>query len=160
MNTAGLTLLIPEKGDIEREAVARAFEGGGGTVLRLGRFWEPPPLDAFRVRVYGPEAFCLVLQQKLGLTLCSPADDLLLSVPIEFLGRNVSRQNLSEADTLKFPLFIKPLVPKQFRAAVFESPEMLRSECRGLDERTELVVSDLVGFVGEVRTFVLDKKVS
>jgi len=76
--TAGLNLLISDKADVERDAVAGAFESCGGTVHRIGRFWEPPTFEVSTVRVYGAVVFCLVLQQKLGLTLCSPPDELLL----------------------------------------------------------------------------------
>ena len=77
MKTSGLNLLIPDKPDVERDAVAKSFERGGGVVHRIGRFWDPPAFEPSTVRVYGADAFCLVLQQKLGLSLCSPADDLL-----------------------------------------------------------------------------------
>jgi hypothetical protein len=78
--TTGLNLLISDKPDVERDALADAFARGGGEVHRLGRFWDPPVFDPATVRVYGADSFCLVLQQKLGFDLCSPADDLLLRV--------------------------------------------------------------------------------
>lgn len=56
------SLLIPEKADPERDAVASAWEEAGGVALRFGRFWDPPPLDKERVRVYGNDTFCLVLE--------------------------------------------------------------------------------------------------
>ena len=64
--TKGLTLVIPDKPDVERDAVAASWHAQGGTVLRLGRFWEPPALDVATIRVYGNETFALVLAQKLG----------------------------------------------------------------------------------------------
>jgi hypothetical protein len=69
----GLTLLIPEKADVERDAVAAAWTAGGGRVQRLGRFWDPPPLEPESVRVYGNDSFCLVLAQKLGLDFFTAA---------------------------------------------------------------------------------------
>jgi hypothetical protein len=36
--TVGLNLLISDKPDSERDALADAFERGGGAVHRLGRF--------------------------------------------------------------------------------------------------------------------------
>lgn len=72
LRTKGLNLLIPDKKDAEREAVAAAFAQHGGTVHRLGRFWDPPEFDAPTVRVYGPDSFCLVLQQKIHFPLYSP----------------------------------------------------------------------------------------
>ena len=70
---AGLLLVVPEKADIEREAVLRAWRSGGGKVSRLGRFWEPPSYKAEAVRLYGNSTFCEILAQKLALRLISPA---------------------------------------------------------------------------------------
>lgn len=159
MNTTGLVLVIPEKGDLERDAVAKAWESAGGTVLRLGRFWDPPELDPQQVRVYGNDTFCLVLQQKLGLDLCSPDDDLLARVPGAFLRRKVELRHLREIDTLVFPKFVKTIVPKQVRSRVYASAAELRDEATGLDPDTLVLVSDPVHFVAELRLFVLDGQV-
>jgi len=59
--TACLNLLISDKNDIERDALAAAFASRGGAVHRLGRFWDPPLFDPATVRVYGADSFCLVL---------------------------------------------------------------------------------------------------
>jgi hypothetical protein len=151
----GLTLVVPDKPDIERDAVADAWERGGGTTLRLGRFWDPPPLDATRVRVYGNDTFCLVLQQKLGLDLLSPADDLVLQAPAEALRRIVATTALSGTAALRYPLFAKSVIPKQIRSAVYASPDELAAACSGLEPATELLVSDVVRFEAEARCFVL-----
>jgi hypothetical protein len=155
MDTTDLTLIIPEKPDVERDAVARAWERHGGRVLRLGRFWDPPALDPTAVRVYGSDAFCLVLQQKLGLELLSPADDLILAAPAQALRRGVRRVGLSEAKGSTYPLFVKSMVPKQIRSRVYVSPDELVAECVGLDEGAEFLVSDVVHFESEIRCFVL-----
>jgi hypothetical protein len=153
MKTTGLNLLIPDKPDVERDALAKSFERCGGVVHRIGRFWDPPAFEPSTVRVYGADAFCLVLQQKLGLTLCSPSDDLLLQVPASFLNRQVTRQTLGEMLSGALPSFIKPITPKQFRGAVYESKAV---ECRGLPPDTPVFVSEPVSFTAEARTFVLD----
>jgi hypothetical protein len=70
-----LLLLIPEKLDTERNAVAEVWQAQGGEVLRLGRFWDPPEINRSRVRLYGNDTFCLILAQKLQLELLSPSDD-------------------------------------------------------------------------------------
>jgi len=158
MKTSGLNLL-PDKPDVERDAVAKSFERGGGVVHRIGRFWDPPAFEPSTVRVYGADAFCLVLQQKFGLSLCSPADDLLLAVPSRFLNRHISRRTLGEIQSSDLPAFIKPVTPKQFRGAVYESGEAVAEECRGLLPGTAVFVSEPVTFRTEVRTFVLDKVV-
>src|SRR5215208_4241116 len=108
MNAAGLTLLLPDKPDPERDALADVWEGVGGNVQRLARFWDPPALDPRRVRVYGSDSFCLVLQQKLGLELCSPPDELIFAVPPRHLRRAVWRRTLGDAAALPYPAFCKP----------------------------------------------------
>ena len=157
--TTGLNLLIPDKPDVERDAVARAFESCGSTVHCIARFWDPPTFEASTVRVYGADTFCLVLQQKLGFTLCSPRDELLMEVPSQFLNRRITRQTLREVSSAHFPAFIKPVTPKQFRGAIYESSEAVVAECRGLPLETAVLMSQPVTFSAEVRTFVLDGRV-
>lgn len=151
-----LTLLIPDKPDVERDAVADAWVMAGGVVNRLGRFWDPPPYIPSTVRLYGNDAFCLVLAQKLGVTMISPADELLLQIPQHFLKRALGLQTLAEAENLPFPYFVKPLVPKQFRAAVYLSHNELIAECRGLGLGTPIQVAQPVNFLAEARGFILD----
>ncbi len=156
MNTEDLILLIPQKADVERDAVAAAWERGGGTVVRLDRFWEPPVIAADKVRVYGNDAFCLVVQQKFDLTLIAPPNDLILAVTGAGTRRSLARQTIGAASQLTYPLFAKPLTPKQFRARVYASPEDLIAECQGLAAETAIVVSEIVEFSAEARSFVLD----
>jgi ATP-grasp domain-containing protein len=158
-STAGLNLLIADKTDPERDALADAFANRGGVVHRIGRFWDPPAFDPVTVRVYGADSFCLVLQQKLGLALCSPPDDLLLQVPPRFLQRRLAKHTLGEARSSSFPVLIKPVTPKQFRGAVYKSAAALTQECRGLPPDTEAFVAEPVTLIVEVRSFVLDDRV-
>lgn len=155
----GLTLLIPEKADPERDAVARAWREGGGSVLRIDRFWSPPEVDRQRVRLYGNDTFCLVLAQKLGLELVSPPDDLLLTVDPVWLQRELHGSTLEGAARAAFPRFIKPLVPKQFRARVYRGPAELEEECRGLTANTAVLSAEGVEIQAEARAFVLDQQV-
>lgn len=156
MNLSGLTLLIPEKSDDERDAVANAWIASGGKVLRLGRFWEPPAIEPAKARVYGNDAFCLVLQQKLGLELCSPGDELIFSVPPEFLQRKLFRRTLGELAAIDFPVFVKPVIPKLFRARVYQNEAELLSECVGLPRETAVMLSEIAVFVAEARCFVFN----
>ena len=159
MNIAGLNLLIPDKPDPERDAVAAEWERHGGVVVRLGRFWEPPALPANTIRVYGNEMFCLILREKLGLSLVTPADDQLLGVPAELLRRTIAKRKLGEADTFEFPTFAKTLVPKLIPSQVYATVADLRGATEGLEPGTELLLSQPVSFTAEVRTFVLDGRV-
>jgi hypothetical protein len=51
---------------------------------------------------------------------------------------------------------VKPVTPKQFRGAVYISPEGLAAECRGLPQDTAVFVAETVTLTAEVRSFVLD----
>lgn len=156
---ANLTLVIPDKPDSERFAVADVWRNFGGEVVKLGRFWDPPEFERHKVRLYGNDTFCLILEQKLNLKLISPPDDILASTSGEWLKRNVSLMKLKEAYGLKFPVFVKPLIPKVFRASVYNTPVELSEECTGLEDDTGIIVSDVVKFVAEARSFVLNGKV-
>jgi len=159
MSMTGLTLLVPAKSDAERDAVASAWEKAGGTVRRLERFWQPPRLDASTTRVYGSDGFCLVLAEVLKLDLYSPADDLIFQVPPDWLKRSIGRSSLAAAEAISYPAFVKPLVPKQFRAGVYASVEDLNEECAGLSPETAILVSAVVDFAVEARFFALDGEV-
>lgn len=159
METVGLHLLIPDKPDAERDALAAAFARHGGMIHRIGRFWDPPSFDPATVRVYGPDSFCLVLQQKLGFALCTPDDELLLRTPSSFLQRHLVRQTLGGVASMHFPAFIKPIMPKQFRGAVYPTSDALMEECLGLGPGTVVFVAEPVRFTAEVRSFMLDSRV-
>jgi hypothetical protein len=150
------TLLIPDKADVERDAVADAWRLAGGSVIRVARFWDPPPVDREVTRVYGADAFCLVLAEKLRLTLVSPNDRVLSTATESLLRRRVRVVSLGQLRPEEFPVFVKPVMPKQFRGAVYSTLESLAAETHGLDGHTEAIVSDVVNFVAEARAFVLD----
>jgi hypothetical protein len=159
LDTRGLTLVVTDKPDVERDALAAAWADAGGHVLRLGRFWEPPPLEASRVRVYGADSYCQVLAQKLGLELISPDDDLVLRLPPRLLGRVVGASTLESAAALTYPVFLKTLVPKLIRSRVYASADELAAGARGLPDDTALMASEVVAFTAEVRCWVLEGEV-
>jgi hypothetical protein len=152
-------LVIPAGADPERDAVARAWAAAGGDVERLDRFWEPPPLDTHQVRLYGNDTFCLVLAEVLGLVLVSPPNDLLLQLDATALGRELGSVALSGAAALAFPRFVKPMVPKQFPAAVYPDSSSLQAVTKGLNPATVLIESEPVRFEAEARAFVLHGEV-
>jgi hypothetical protein len=100
-----------------------------------------------------------VLQQKLGLQLCTPPDDLLLSINPDYLKRRIAKPLLGDASGLHYPAFIKSVVPKLFTSRVYESYEAILAQCNGLDISTEIIVSEVVHFTKEARAFVLEETV-
>jgi hypothetical protein len=153
------TLIVPAKPDVERDAVADAWVSGGGKVLRIDRFWARPDVEPARVALYGADTFCLVLAQLLGIELVSPPDDLLLGADRRLTRRTVRGVSLDEALRGPFPLFVKPLVPKQFRARVWRAADELRAECAGLALDTAVITSEVVEIRAEARAWILDGQV-
>lgn len=151
--------MISDKPDVERDAVADVWSAAGGEVLRLGRFWDPLALDPERVRVYGADSYCQVLAKKLGLVLVSPPDDVLLHLAPTLTKRALRGATLADAGTLAFPAFIKTLVPKLIRSRVYDSAADLAAEARGLEPETALLVSEIVTFVAEARSWLLGTEV-
>ena len=152
--------MIPAVADVERDQVARAWAAAGGDVKRLARFWEPPRFDRGCVRLYGNDTFCLVLAEVLGLVLVSPPDDFLLNLDQCMLGRDVRAVALSDAASIEFPRFVKPIVPKQFPARVYEDWDTLDAVTRGLDPGAVVIHSEPVHFEAEARVFVRDGEVA
>lgn len=152
-------LVIPSRADAERDAVAAAWMNRGWEVLRLDRFWEPPALDPQRVKVYGNDVFCLTLAQKLGLDLVSPADDLLAKLDERWLKRQLCIRSLAQTAVREFPTFVKPVVPKAFRASVYADAAELESETTGLTSDTLVFVSEPVTIEAEARCLVLAGRV-
>jgi hypothetical protein len=152
-------LIVPAKPDLERDSVAGAWTARGGSVLRLDRFWVRPNVEPGRVALYGADTFCLVLAQLLGLDLVSPPDDLLVRADRGLTKRAIRRVGLAEVLAGTFPVFAKPLVPKQFRAAVWRSAAELRAECIGLEPDAAVITSDVVAIRAEARAWILDRGV-
>ncbi|MCP4439372.1 MAG: ATP-grasp domain-containing protein [Aureispira sp.] len=154
-----LILVIPEKTDEETFAVAKAWEVLGGKVLKLGRFWEPPKLDEYHVRVYGNDTFCNVLAQLLQLNLTAPEDALLAKFDEHYTKRWIGLSFLGQADGLVFPKFVKPAIPKLFQGKVFYTLGELEETTNGLSEDAEVLVSEVVAIEKEMRAFVLNGEV-
>lgn len=152
-------LIVPGKRDVERDAVAAAWVSAGGTVLRVDRFWTRPDVEPERVALYGADTFCLVLAQLLGLELVSPRDELLLRADRRLTRRAIRGVTLSEAADGPFPLFVKPLVPKQFRARIWRTANELLTECAGLAPETTVITSEVVEIRAEARAWVLGGRV-
>ena len=67
---------------------------------------------------------------------------------------------LGDAGQLTYPLFVKPLVPKLFRALVQQSSADLLAETAGLPPETSLIWSEPTVFVAEMRAFAVDRQVA
>lgn len=154
------TLFIPEKPDLERDALATIWEQQGGTVIRVGKFWlKPKYAENTTISIYGNDTFSLVLAQVLGITLRSPQDELIAQIDSSWLKRTVKVIQLQEISQIKFPKFAKPVKPKTFIAQVYQSLEGFLQETKGIENSEQLILSDVVVIQKEVRSFILDLKI-
>jgi hypothetical protein len=160
INYQGKYLLIPIKLDIERDAVAKAWEDNGGIVMRVERFWETLELEGSTAALYGNHIFCLVLAQKLNLELVSPPDDFLFYLPEKWLKRAIAKSTITDASRFVYPCFIKPMVPKTFSGKVYNSYVELLEECKQLNDNTPIIQSEIIQIRAEARAFILDNKIA
>lgn len=151
-----ITLFIPYKSDTERLSVAAIWQNMGGQVIRLDRFWEKPAnLPTQKFAIYGNDTFSLIVAQLFALQLISPDDLLLTKLSPIWTKRQIQTQSVESITDSIFPTFIKSVVPKQFKAAVYQKKTDLLIETEGLAPATQLLVSEIVAIEAEARCFVL-----
>jgi len=152
-------LLIPDKKDTERDALAKIWEKAGGEVKRIGRFWVKPDVGNKRVSIYGYDSFCLVLAQILEIEMEMVKDEWIAEIPKQYLKRKIEIKSIRKIEQIEFPKFIKPVIPKLFKAEIFNSLEELKTKIEGIQEQELLICSDIIEVNKEVRSFILNKKI-
>ncbi|MBO6514999.1 MAG: ATP-grasp domain-containing protein [Bacteroidia bacterium] len=149
-------LLIPDKPDVERDALAKAWTVHGGEVLRIGKFWIKPEVKGRRISLYGYDSFCLVLAQLLDLSPAMVNDAFVAELDYNFLKRAMKLTSLDQLEAEDFPTFIKPQVPKSFISQVYGSRESFSTTNPGIGVKEAVIVSEIVEVEKEVRAFVLN----
>ena len=92
-------LLIGNKPDIERDAVAESWLQNGGEIKRIGKFWERPNINYNRrITIYGIDTFSLVLAQVIGVKLVEPKDELISKLNRSWIKRTINILNISDID--------------------------------------------------------------
>ncbi len=152
-------LIIPDKPDIERDSIAKAWMDAGGTVQRIGKFWIKPKTQGFTVSLYGFDSFCLVLAQILKLTLSMVQDDWIAALPYPYLKRNIQISSIKEINSSSFPLFVKPVIPKLFKAEIFKDLPAFKDSIQNLQEDNLLICSEIIQVSKEVRCFILHQEI-
>jgi hypothetical protein len=106
---------------------------------------------------YGSQTFCEVIAQQMGWTLKQNSFDWLAKLHPYFLKRKVEFMTLGEAKKIQETKFIKPADDKVFQAKVYAPGELIVPEV--VSDDTPTLVSDIVEFDLEYRTFTDGKKV-
>lgn len=152
-------LLIPDKADVEREALAKIWEENGGEVKRIGKFWVKPETNGKRIVLYGPDSFCLVLAQVLDLDLISPKDEMIAELNYLHLKRKVEIKYVNELTSDQFPQFIKSVKPKFFQAAIYQSLAEFYDKNIVRCGEEQLICSEIINIEKKVRAFILNQNV-
>ncbi len=152
-------LLISDKSDKELYQVSQPWMQQYGDVRLIGKFWKKPDVGNAEVSIYGGQTFSLVLAQLLNIELISPKDEMIADVDLKFTKRHIEILTVEKIDALKFPVFIKSVVPKQFKAAIYTSKKSFLKAIEGLDKTTTLIVSEILTIEKEARVFILNQTI-
>lgn len=154
-------LLIPEKHDIETNQIGEAWINLGGEVRRLGKYWiKDPSLNIGNIAVYGNQTFALVLAQIYEIPLTTPDDTLIARLDKQWTKRTITIDTLGNASNYDFPLFLKPVIPKNFTAKVYNTSEDMASIIAICDQEEEVIISSVIeNITAECRAYILNGKI-
>lgn len=155
MNTT-VTLLIPEKTDIEFDEVLAIWTGRGGHIKRLGKYWiKDEELVNKPIAIYGNQTFSLILAQIYNVELISCDDTLIARLDSEWIKRSIQQKTIKDLEDVHFPVFIKPVIPKLFLAGVFQHLSEFKAATSGLADTEELLLSTIVNINAEARSYIM-----
>jgi len=156
--TEQITLLIPEKTDIEFEQVFETWTKKGGIIKRLGKYWiRDEELAKQRIAIYGNQTFSLVLAQVYNVELVSPDDVLIAKLESKWTKRKIELKQIGQITQEDFPVFVKPVIPKLFIAGIFQTLTEFKQVTVGLQDSEQVLVSSIVGNIqAEARSFIID----
>jgi len=156
--TEQITLLIPEKTDIEFEQVFETWTKKGGIIKRLGKYWiRDEELAKQRIAIYGNQTFSLVLAQVYNVELISPDDVLIAKLESKWTKRKIELKQIGQITQEDFPVFVKPVIPKLFIAGIFQTLTEFKQVTAGLQDSEQVLVSSIVGNIqAEARSFIID----
>jgi len=156
--TEQITLLIPEKTDIEFEQVFETWTRNGGIIKRLGKYWiRDEELAKQRIAIYGNQTFSLVLAQVYNVELVSPDDVLIAKLESKWTKRKIELKQIGQITQDDFPVFVKPVIPKLFIAGIFQTLTEFKQVTVGLQDSEQVLVSSIVGNIqAEARSFIID----
>jgi len=152
------TLLIPEKTDVEFEQIYATWANSIREIKRLGKYWiKDEELAKRKIAIYGNQTFALVLAQIYEVELLSPDDTLIARLDNKWTKRTVTLKKIGLITESDFPVFIKPVIPKIFLAAIFNTISDFKQATEGLEATEEILTSSIVEPIqAEARSFVLN----
>ncbi|MCP4600799.1 MAG: ATP-grasp domain-containing protein [Proteobacteria bacterium] len=161
MSIQDTTLLISQRPYPERAPIVEEWASEGGDVISLDRFWNPSTRNVrSAAAVYGNGHFCQTVAEIMGLRLVTPSNKLLISLRPKWRKRTIRCETLKNVSIAGERKFVKPLQQKLFKSGVYREMNVFRNECADLPPDTQVLVSEPVHFLSEVRVFILDGAVA
>ena len=153
-----ITLLVPEKTDLEFEQVVKTWTQKGGCIKRLGKYWiKDGSLVGQPIAIYGNQTFSLVLAQIYNVELISPDDTLIARLGIKWTKRNIELKIIEQMTPADFPVFIKPVIPKLFLATIFQTLDDFAQATNGLQSGENIIISSIIDPIeAEARCYVMN----
>jgi len=149
-------LLIPEKADAERATLAAYWQQKVGPVRKIAKFWKKPSTNNSQISLYGFDSFCLVLAQLLELNLVEVEDSWITQLDEQWTKRTIQITTIAKLKQFSYPLFVKPVVPKLFRAAVYQNAKALTLELTGLSTSTSILSTLPIVILAEAQSFIMN----
>jgi len=131
----------------------------GWRVQRFSGWRVPDGLvgDDEPVIIYGEPLFAEAVADQLGVALLEPVVTWLPSVSRDYTKRRIELMTLAEARREKSAQFVKPADGKVFDPKVYSSGAELPTD-ENVDGGLQVLVSDIVDYRLEVRSFVCDRE--
>ena len=149
------TLILSPRYSDDSITLRRAAIALGWDVMRLAGWRLHEDFEPEEPVIFAEPLFTEAAAAQLGLTVIEPPDDFLVTLPREYVGREVRLISAAEARTLPGPVFLKPPNLKTFPARVYASGAEL-PEMPGEDL---VLASEPVDWSAEFRFFVRDRRV-
>ena len=109
--------------------------------------------------IYGETLFVDAILPSLQVALFEPTYDWLTKLDTKYTKRTIKMLSLQQAQSLKGPVFIKPVDEKLFQAKVYQNPSDLDSE-KHLSPDTAVLISDPIELTLEIRSFICDRRIA
>ena len=149
------TLILSPRYSDDSIKLRRAAIALGWDLMRLAGWRCPEDFEPEEPVLFAEPLFNAAVAEQLGLALVEPPEDFLVTLPREYVGRDVRLTTAKEARKFPGPVFLKPPNLKTFPARVYATGAGLP----GMPDDDPVLVSEPVVWAAEFRFFVRDRMV-
>ena len=152
------TLILPPKYSEDTIRMAQAATQSSWEIERL-EDWSIPDGKEYKNPIpYGKAPFPETISPRLGISLQTPALNILYSIPRHFLKREIQPSFLGEARTLKGKWHIRPAEKNVFPMGIFYDGRGLPG-AKELADRTPVLISEIIEWEWQYRYFISRKEI-